>query len=410
MGQLTDLTIKSLKKGKHFDGHGLYLFVNDVGRYWRYDYRLGGKAKTMALGVYPEVSLAKARDAHKKARELRADGTDPSLNKRREKATRITNGENTFIAVAGIWLDKTAEQRKDNTTAKLMSWLERDVYPAIGKIPVAELSAPDVMNVLRRMEARGVNDSVMRVKQIISRIMAFAVTYGLAQVNPVTNIHNRDNFKKAIVKHHPAIVDPVGFGALLRAIAGYTGTYTTVNALKLAPLVFVRAAVLQSAEWSEIDWDQRLWVIPGIKMKGLKIDVAEDLIVPLSKQAIEILRKQESISGHRKLVFPGIKGDGKPISENTLNDALKTLGYKGMHVVHGFRASARTMMVERLGVKSEVIEMQLAHRVADMHGRAYNRTSFLDERMRAMQQWADYCDQLAQGGDVVKVNFAKSAA
>lgn len=410
MGRLTDLTLKTLNKGKHFDGEGLYLFVTATGRYWRYDYRYAGKSKTMALGVYPEISLAKAREELKKARTLLAEGTDPSLNKRREKAARIANGENTFMAVAAIWLEKTAEQRKDNTTTKLMSWLEHDVYPAIGKIPVAELLASDVMNVLRRMEARGVKDSVIRVKQIIGRIIAFAVTHGLAQSNPVVNIHNRDNFKKGIVKHRAAIVDPAGFGELLRAIKGYSGTFTTVNALRLVAFVFVRHEVLRFAEWTEIDWEQRLWVIPGAKMKGLKIDAADDLIVPLSTQAIEILRQQQAISGHRKHVFAGIKGQGMPISENTLNDALKTLGYKDKHVVHGFRASAKTMMTERLGIRTEVVEMQLAHRVADMHGRAYNRTSFLDERIKAMQQWADYCDMLAQGGEVVKVNFAKSAA
>ena len=405
MGKLSDLKIKNTKPGKHADGDGMYLLVtNTPSKLWRMDYRFAGKRKTLSLGAYPEISLADARELVTKARKQLAAGIDPSAAKLQTKQATLEAHEATFKAVSLLWQAKTASKRKANTEEKLSNWLANDVYPVIGRIPVSQLTAPDVMRVLRRLEARGVMDTVKRVKQIINRVMAFAVTESLSLTNPVGHIQNRDSFEHKAARHHAAIVEPVAFGGLLRSIRGYTGHATSCNALQLSPLLFVRPGELRHAEWSEIDLDKGAWSIPQTKMK-MKVEHT----VPLSRQAVAILRKQQAISGHGAYVFPSIRGQGRPMSENTINAALRGLGVDAdTHSAHGFRASARTMLDERLGVRVEVIEMQLAHKVKDANGNAYNRTSFWSERVEMMQRWADYCDRLEQGGEVVA--FAAKAA
>ena len=405
MGKLSDLKIKSAKPGKHSDGDGMYLLVTvSGGKLWRYDYRFTGKRKTLSMGAYPEISLADARELVAKARKQLASGVDPSAAKLKAKQAVLEAHEATFKAVALLWQATTATKRKANTEAKLSNWLVNDVYPLIGSIPVSQLNAPDVMRVLRRLEARGVTDTVKRVKQIISRVMSFAVTDGLAQDNPTAHIKNRDSFEQKVAKHHAAIVEPVAFGGLLRSIRGYTGHATSCNALQLSPLLFVRPGELRHAEWSEIDLDKGVWSIPATKMK-MKVEHT----VPLSRQAVVILRQQQAISGHGAYVFPSIRGDGRPMSENTINAALRGLGVDAdTHSAHGFRASARTMLDELLSVRVEVVEMQLAHKVKDANGNAYNRTTFWAERVEMMQRWADYCDRLEHGGEVLA--FAAKAA
>lgn len=403
---LNDTGIKNLKFTgkaiKHTDGQGLYLLVNQAGKYWRMDYAFAGKRKTLALGVYPAVSLAKARKRRDEAREQLAENIDPNITKKQARANLIAEHAATFEKVADIWLKKTASQRKAITEEKLVNWLRHDIYPIIGSIPVSLLTAPDVLRVLRKLEARGVSDTVRRIKQIISRVMAFAVSEGMTQGNPASHIQNRDSFERRKTKHHPAIIDPVSFGGLLRAIRGYTGSKTTHNALELSPLVFVRPGEMRLAEWSEFDLDKAVWEIPAQKMK---MGIAHT--VPLSRQAVTILRQQHAISGHGKHVFPSIRGQGRPMSENTVNAALRTLGFDGeTHTHHGFRASARTMLDERLGLRVEHIEMQLAHKVKDANGNAYNRTSFWDARVKMMQVWADYLDLLRNGGQVIPLSKA----
>lgn len=401
--KLTATAVKNAKPGRHSDGEGMYLLVTEAGqKYWRFDYRFLGKYKTLALGVFPDTTLAMARSKRTEARSLLARDQDPSVAKRKAKAVAKQKHDNTFQSVALKWLETTASQRKANTDAKLKSWLSRDVLPQLGHLPISEIKTTDVLTVLRKMEARGVFDSVLRVKQIISRIMKFAVRGGLVERDPTYELQGPDTFKSKPTKHHAAITDPKAFGGLLRAIAGYEGHFVIKAALRLSPMVFVRPGELRAMEWAEVDLEKAIWSIPGDRMK-----MSNDHIVPLSTQAVGILKQLCAITGESKIVFPSIKGEGRPISENTLNAALNAIGYDGtMHRAHGFRASARTMLDEQLGYPAHLIEHQLAHAVKDANGRAYNRTSHLPERRAMMQCWADYLDKLSAGATVLTLRTA----
>ena len=398
--KLTATAVKNAKPGRHSDGEGMYLLVTDAGqKYWRFDYRFLGKYKTLALGVFPDTTLAMARSKRAEARTLLAGDQDPSVAKRKAKAIAKQKHDSTFQSVAQKWLETTASQRKANTDTKLKSWLSRDVMPQLGQRPISEIKTTDVLNVLRKMEARGVFDSVLRVKQIVSRIMKFAVREGLIERDPTYELQGPDTFKSKPTKHHAAITDPKAFGGLLRAIAGYEGHFVIKAALQLSPMVFVRPGELRAMEWAEVDLKHATWSIPGHRMK-----MANDHIVPLSTQSVGLLTQLHLITGDHTLVFPSIKGEGRPISENTLNAALNAIGYDGtLHRAHGFRASARTMLDEQLGYPAHLIEHQLAHAVKDVNGRAYNRTSHLPERRAMMQCWSDYLEKLTVGGELIQL-------
>jgi integrase len=401
--KLTATAVKNAKPGRHSDGEGMYLLVSVAGqKYWRFDYRFLGKYKTLALGVFPDTTLAMARSKRTEARTLLASNQDPSVAKRKAKVIAMQKHDNTFQSVAQKWLETTSSQRKANTDAKLKSWLSRDVIPHLGHLPISEIKTTDVLTVLRKMEARGIFDSVLRVKQIISRIMKFAVREGLVERDPTYELQGPDTFKSKPTKHHAAITNPQAFGGLLRAIAGYEGHFVIKAALQLSPMVFVRPGELRAMEWAEIDIEKATWSIPGHRMK-----MSNDHIVPLSTQAVGVLKQLRAITGDSKIVFPSIKGERRPISENTLNAALNAIGYDGtMHRAHGFRASARTMLDEQLGYPAHLIEHQLAHAVKDANGRAYNRTSHLPERRAMMQCWADYLDKLSIGGELRQLKQA----
>jgi integrase len=401
--KLTATAVKNAKPGKHSDGEGMYLLVTEAGqKYWRFDYRFLGKYKTLALGVYPDTSLAMARSKRAQARTLLASDQDPSAVKRRAKANAKLVHDNTFQSVAAKWLETTSSQRKANTEAKLKSWLKRDVIPELGELPVSKIKTTDVLRILRKMEARGVFDSVLRVKQIVSRIMKFAVREGLVERDPTYELQGPDTFKSKPTKHHAAVTDPKAFGGLLRAIAGYEGHFVIKTALQLSPLVFVRPGELRAMEWVEVDLENAIWAIPGHRMK-----MSSDHIVPLSTQAVDLLKDLHLVTGDRQLAFPSLKGEGRPLSENTINAALTAMGYDGTrHRAHGFRASARTMLDEQLGYPAHLIEHQLAHAVKDANGRAYNRTSHLEDRKEMMQFWADYLDKLTTGTAVLKLRAA----
>jgi integrase len=401
--KLTATAVKNAKPGKHSDGEGMYLLVTEAGqKYWRFDYRFLGKYKTLALGVYPDTSLAMARSKRAQARTLLASDQDPSAVKRRAKANAKLVHDNTFQSVAAKWLETTSSQRKANTEAKLNSWLQRDVIPELGELPVSKIKTTDVLRILRKMEARGVFDSVLRVKQIVSRIMKFAVREGLVERDPTYELQGPDTFKSKPTKHHAAVTDPKAFGGLLRAIAGYEGHFVIKTALQLSPLVFVRPGELRAMAWVEVDLENAIWAIPGHRMK-----MSSDHIVPLSTQAVALLKDLHLVTGDRQLAFPSLKGEGRPLSENTINAALTAMGYDGTrHRAHGFRASARTMLDEQLGYPAHLIEHQLAHAVKDANGRAYNRTSHLEDRKEMMQFWADYLDKLTTGAAVLKLRAA----
>jgi integrase len=381
---------------KYTDGGGMYLLVTPAGKYWRMNYRYAGKRKTLALGVYPTVSLAEARKRREKAREQLAKDIDPNVAKREEKQVKADLVANTFELVARAWLKKTAVTRKEITQSRITTLLEHDVFPYIGNLPINMLGPRDVLTkALRKIEDRGSIDTAHRAKQICGRIFRYGVAVGLAERDVTADL--RGALAEILKAHFSAITDPKQAGELMRSIFGYSGHPTTVAALKLAPLVFVRPGELRKAEWVEFDLDLAEWRIPGAKMK-----MGVDHIVPLSTQALEILRTLHPITGHGSYVFPSLRSDLRPMSENTINAALRGMGYsKDVHTAHGFRAMARTILDEVLGERVDHIEHQLAHTVKDPNGRAYNRTAHLPARKNMMQRWADYLDKLRMGAEVI---------
>jgi integrase len=377
---------------KYADGQGLYLHVKNAGKYWRLSYRYLGKQKTLALGVYPAVTLAQARQRRDKARALLADGVDPSTAKRQEKQAKIAEAANTFEAVARDWLVRTSAKRAEVTQLKVKTWLEKDAFPFIGNMPIATIGPRDVLErVVRKLEARGAIDTAHRLKQLCGQVFRYAVVTGLAERDVTADL--RDALTAKTTVNHAAITDPKLVGELLRSIQDFKGHPCTLAALKLSPLVFVRPGELRTAEWAEFDLDAAEWRIPGVKMK-----MKHDHIVPLSRQALEILRGVHPVSGHGRYVFPSLRTGERPMSENTVNAALRAMGYSvETHTGHGFRATARTIMDEVLNERVDLIEHQLAHAVKDVNGRAYNRTAHLPARRLMMQRWADYLDGLRLG-------------
>ena len=398
---LTATGIKNIKPtekpagDKYRDADGMYLLVTKAGMYWRMDYRYLGKRKTLALGVYPAVSLAKARQRRDTARERLADGIDPSQAKREDKQAKVHAATHTFETVANTWMKKTEASRAATTHGKLSAWLTKDVFPAIGSKPIASTSPRDVLTMLQKVEARGTVDSAHQIKQLCGRIFRFAVATGLAERDVTVDL--KGALAQPMQTHYSAITEPAQAGALLRSIHTYSGHPYAVAALNLAPLVFLRPGELRAAEWAEIDLDAAQWRIPAEKMK-LRLDH----VVPLSKQAVAILRAVHPMSGHGKYVFPSIRTSDRCMSENTINAALRGMGYtKDVMTGHGFRAMARTIMDEVLGERVDLIEHQLAHAVKDPNGRAYNRTAHLPARIAMMQRWADYLDKLRTGAEVI---------
>ncbi|WP_242875760.1 tyrosine-type recombinase/integrase [Stenotrophomonas maltophilia] len=406
---LTDTAIRKAKPGpkptKLRDGGGLYVQLNpDGSRWWRWDYRrpVTGKRNTLSLGTYPEVSLADAHGRQAEARRLLASGIDPGEHRKAAKVAGVEKAANSFEVVTREWLGK--QKWVESYRCKVVAWMDNDVFPWIGGRPVAELAAPDFLRVARRIEERGAIESAHRIMQNCGQVMRYAVATGRADRNPVADL--RGALAPPMERHHAAITDPRELGGLLRAIDGYAGDASTRAALRLAPLVFVRPGELRHAEWSEIDFDAGEWNIPAHKMK-----MREPHLVPLSSQAVAILRDLQPLTGHRQYVFPGGRSPKRPLSDNALTAALRRMGFdKETMTAHGFRATARTLLDEVLGWRPDLIEHQLAHAVRDPNGRAYNRTSHLPERRKMMQAWADYLDALrADTGNVI-VPFKPKAA
>lgn len=373
---------------KHTDGDGMYLHVSATGKYWRLNYRFGGKQKTLALGTYPEVSLAAARKRREKAREQLAEGIDPSAAKREEKAAAARAGAETFQALGREWLAKTAARRGPDTQSRVVSWLEKNIFPEIGHLPISTLRPRDVLDAVRKIEDRGAVDSARRVLGYIGQIFEYAMATEAVGADITAGLHRALMQKEQ--KHYAAITTPAEAGALLLAIDAYHGHPYVTAALKIAPMVFVRPGELRTAEWSEIDLDAAEWRIPGAKMK-----MGVEHIVPLADQVVEVMRGLQRITGAGRYVFPSIRSGSRPMSDNTVNAALRAMGYpKEVMTGHGFRAMARTMMDEVLGERVDLIEHQLAHQVKDVNGRAYNRTAHLPARRDMMQRWADYLEGL----------------
>jgi len=393
---LSDKFIKQAKHSgrnkagdKHTDSGGLYLLVTAAGKYWRMNYRYQHKQKTLSIGVYPAVSLKAARQAREEARTCLAEGNDPNERKKNVAKEAERAASDVFEVAAREWMSKTASERSLETHKRVVNWFERDVLPFIGKQPISGLRPRDILDVMKRMQARGVIESAHRVLGYISKVFRMAIVAELTDRDPTVGVG--DALKKPTVRHFAAITDPEKVGKLMRAIYSYEGHVNTCEALKLIALVFQRPHMIREAEWNEIDLDIAEWRIPPEKMK-----MEAGHIVPLSHQAVDILNRMKEITGHHRYVFASLR-PGRPMSENTINSALRALGYDGSTMVgHGFRAMARTILDEILEERVDLIEHQLAHSVKDTNGRAYNRTAHLLARRQMMQRWADYLDELRE--------------
>lgn len=398
---LTDAALRKAKPAakpvKLADSGGLYLLLNPNGsRWWRWDYRrpVTAKRNTLSLGTYPDVGLAQVRQRRDDARKLLANGIDPGQHRKAEKAAGEQRAGNSFEVVAREWLAK--QTWAANYLSKVTALFENDVFPSLGSRPVSELTAPEFLKVARRVEARGAVETAHRAMQNCGQVVRYAIATGRADRNPVADL--KGALAQPEEKHFAAIVDVKLVGGLLRAIDGYVGTPEVRAALQLAPLVFVRPGELRCAEWIEFDLDAidadkqaaAVWNIPAHRMK-----LRQPHLVPLSPQAVAILRDLHMITGRGRYVFPGGRSPRRPMSNNAVNAALRRMGYDSATMTgHGFRAMARTILDEVLGIRPDYIEHQLAHAVRDPNGRAYNRTAHLVERRKMMDAWAKYLDGL----------------
>lgn len=371
------------------DEKGMYLEVTPAGgRYWRLKYRFLGKEKLLALGVFPAVSLADAREARDEARKLLARGSDPSEQKKMAKRQALVAAANSFEVVAVEWLEKNKPKWTQRYASVVEGRIRKDLFPALGKRPITQITAQELLAVLRKMEGRGVRETTHRARQDCSHIMRYAIATGRAERDVAADVQGA--LKPVVVKHHAAITAPDGIGALMRAIRGFEGSFITKSALMLAPLVFVRPGELRNAEWPEIDLDAAEWRIPSAKMK-----MRTPHIVPLSEQAVKVLRALEPVTGPDGFVFPSVRGKGRSMSENTVNAALRRLGYTTDEMTgHGFRSMASTMLNEQ-GYNRDAIERQLAHAERNDVRAAYNYAEFLPERRAMMQAWASWLDKQA---------------
>lgn len=405
---LTDTAIKTAKPGvkavKISDSDGLYLLVQPSGgKWWRFDYRFDGKRKTLSMGVYPDVGLKDARARRDEARRQVANGVDPSAYRKASKTARAEAVANSFEAVAREWLTKHSPGWAKSHADKIIRRLENDVFPWLGSRPIADILAPDLLTTVRRIEGRGAVDTAHRALQNCGQIFRYAVATGRALRDPTGDL--RGALPPRRTGHFAAITEPDKVGELLRAIDGFKGSLVVKTALKLGPLVFVRPGELRQAHWSEFDLDKREWNIPAERMKARRSH-----LVPLATQAVEILRDLKPLTGRGSHVFAG-RDPKKPMSDAAVNAALRRMGYDTRTEItgHGFRAMARTILHEQLGFDRDVIEHQLAHRVPDALGAAYNRTKFLKERRVMMQRWADYLDQIKADGDVMSPSSEDAA-
>jgi integrase len=394
---LTDTAIRGAKGReqayKLSDGGGLYLLVSPTGsRYWRLDYRFNDKRQTIALGVYPDVSLAEARNRRATTRELLARGINPMAQRKLDKLTAKVSAETTFRVIADEWAAKRKREGKAEATLEKERWMLADLsYPLIGERPIGEISALELLSVLRKVEETGRHETANRMRGLYGRIFRYAIATGRAERDPAADL--KGALTTPVVQHRAALFSPDQVGALVRAIEGYEGKQTTLAALRLAILVFVRPGELRCAEWAEIDLDAGLWRIPAEKMK-----MRAQHIVPLARQAVAILRQLHRVTGSGRYVFPSLRTRQRPMSECTMNAALRRLGYSKEEVTpHGFRRTASTLLNER-GFNRDWIERQLAHRDSDEVRATYNAAEYLAERRGMMQAWADLLDQLANQG------------
>lgn len=387
---------------------GLYLEVSPAGsKRWFWKYRKDGKEGRMALGSYPDVGPKDARKARDAAKLQKAEGSDPVQVRKREKLKSTVPAANTFKATALEWYAMKLDSWSSHYAIREKRNLEKDLFPFLGDRDIGDIEAIELLAVIRRVEERGALDVAHRVQTTAGQVWRYAVATARAPRDISADI--RGALKPHHGKHFAAITEPVKLGELIRVIRGYQGGPIVRAALQLAPILFQRPGELRAAEWAEFDLDGALWTIPAARMKR-SVDGKKNgdpHLVPLPSQAVDILRNLHPLTGHSVLLFPGERSHERPISDNTLRAALLTLGYgPDKQSVHGFRATARTLLAEELNIDPLVIEAQLAHAVKDANGRAYNRTQYLKHRTAMMQQWADYLEKLARGADVIPIKAA----
>lgn len=403
---LTNTAIQAAKpKEKPYklaDEKGLYLLINPTGgKLWRFDYRFERKRKTLALGSYPDVSLANGRERRDEARKLLAQNppVDPGEVKKSQKQAIYGKHKNTLEAVAREWAESYFINKSASHKERTLRRLEIYIFPWLGNKPIADVTAPEVLQVIKRPQNQSKLETAHRVLQAVGQVMRYAVQNGKAERDVTADL--RGALPSPEVKHMASFIEPQQVAELLRSIDGFQGTFTVECALRLAPLVFTRPSELRRAKWADIDLEAGVWAYRVTKTKT-------DHIVPLSIQALQILKQLHPVSGHGEFVFMGGHDPKKPMSEAAINAALKRMGYDTQTQItgHGFRAMARTLLHERLNIDPVIIEHQLAHKVPDALGLAYNRTKFLEQRKAMMQSWADYLDELKAGAKVIPLKQA----
>lgn len=396
------------KQVRYTDSGGMYLQVNLNGsKRWFWKYRIEGKEKQLALGSYPTVSLSEARRARDQAKLMKSEGIDPVQARKLERLKHTRTSGDTFKAIALEWYAKQAPQWSASHAERTLRQLERDLFPWIGERPIAEIHAMELLAALQKVEERGAIETADRVRLVAGMVWDYWLPTADVQQRNIT-----EGLKARLTpyrgKSFAAIVEPLRFGELLRAIKSYKGGPVVRTALQMAPMLYQRPGNLREMEWAELDLEAGLWTIPSMKMKRTKQEKenGEAHVVPLPTQAIELLRAIQPLTGHGRYVFPGERSHDRPISDNSVRSALYALGFGKEQTWHGLRASARTMLVDELNLDPLAIEANLAHAVKDANGRSYNRTQYLKQRFELVQQWADYLDKLTQGADVVQIRAA----
>jgi integrase len=398
---LTNVAIQTAKPTekprKLVDEKGMYLLIQPNGaKLWRMNYRFGGKQKTLALGSYPDTSLAQSRDKRDEARKLLAQDIDPGAQRKQDKHERKVAQENTFEAVARDWMKTKGKEWTDGYAAKTRACLERHAFPSIGSKPIKEITAPELLTVLRAIEKRGTVDMAHRIQQHCGAVFRYGIATGLLSADPTPSLRGALSTVKA--EHYAALTDPKDFADLLRSIDEYRGEVTTKVAMHMLAGTFQRTKEVRFAEWTQIDFKSALWRIPAEVMK-----MREAHLVPLSTQMIAYLKELHTLTGSGRLLYPSTTNRDRPISENTVTYALARMGFKGKMTGHGFRSVASTILNEQ-GYRHDVIERQLAHAERNQVRAAYNRAEYLPERKKMMQEWANYLDRLKAGAEVVQLH------
>ncbi|OWQ90830.1 integrase [Roseateles aquatilis] len=405
------------------DGAGLTLEAQPSGAgWWRLRYWVGARANRLSLGTYPDTTLALARQKRDEARQGLAAGRDPVEAKRadkdaatavRQRAKLAAEGKplpGSFEFVAREWLANVHQVKVSaNHADRTLTRLANDAFPTLGRRPIADIDPPELLQALRRVEARGAIETAHRLKDACSQVFRYGVATGVCGRNPAQDL--RDALQPVQTRHHAALIAPAEVAALLRDMAAYSGHPVTKAALALTPLLLLRPGELRQMEWAWVDLDKALLTVPGTVMKRLKVDKASGPphLVPLAPRAVDVLRELQLLTGGGKFVFPALTTRQRCMSENTVRSALRRMGYSNDDMTaHGFRATARTLIAERLGVEDKIIEAQLAHAVGDALGRAYNRTQYLEQRRDMLQRWAEYLERLREGGDVIDMQSRRA--